>query len=264
MPDLNGIPQSLRNASRWMRLAGVPALIAHPDWKGEGSVLRARPWLLWIHGRSVHKELDPGRYLRLLRSGIASVALDLPGHGERATPEGGDLGNTLPMIAQMADEIDAVVERVLELDGFNPERSAIGGMSAGGMVTLARLCRPHRFVAAAVECTTGSWRWQPNLMRGDHALLDALNPIAHLDGWRPIPLLVLHNRLDEWVPLAGQEEFVAALRARYADPRAVAMHIYDATGAPNEHAGFGRLAADAKDRFTAFLAASLGVTSAPA
>ncbi len=248
MPDLVGIPQSLRHASRWMRLAGVPALVAHPDWKGEGSVLRSRPWLLWIHGRSVN----------------ASVALDLPGHGERASPEGGDLANTLPMIAQMIDEIDAVVERLLELDGFDPERSALGGMSAGGMVTLARLCRPHRFVAAAVECTTGSWRWQPNLMRGDHTLFDQLNPIAHLDGWRAIPLLVLHNRLDEWVPLAGQEEFVQTLRSRSPNQAAITMHIYEATGAPNEHAGFGRLAADAKDRFTAFLVTTLGVSSSQA
>jgi hypothetical protein len=42
------------------------------------------------------------------------------------------------------------------------------------------------------------------------------------------------------------------------------MHIYEATGAPNEHAGFGRLAADAKDRFTAFLVTTLGVSSSQA
>lgn len=247
-----------------MRLAGVPALVAHPDWRGEGSVLRARPWLLWIHGRSVNKELDPGRYLRLLRAGIASVALDLPGHGERSSPDGMDLTKTLAMIRQMVEEIDAVVERVLELDGFDPERRAIGGMSAGGMVTLARLCRPHRFTCAAVECTTGSWRWQPNLMHGEPAELAALNPIEHLDGWRPIPLLVLHNRRDEWVQLAGQQEFLDALAARVPDPEAITLHVYEETGAPNEHAGFGRMAADAKDRFTAFLSKAFGLAAGSA
>jgi len=35
------------------------------------------------------------------------------------------------------------------------------------------------------------------------------------------------------------------------------MHAYGPTGAPHEHAGFGRCAADAKDRGTAFLAESL-------
>ncbi len=257
MPHLTGVPASLQRAARWTRLAGVPALVAHPDWHGPGSSLRGRPWLLWIHGRSVNKELDPGRYLRLLRAGIASVALDLPGHGERAEPDGQSIERTLPMIAEMVAELDAVVERVHELEGFDPERSALGGMSAGGMVTLARLCRPHRFRCAAVECTTGSWRWQPNLMRGDPGVVAALNPMDHLDGWRPVPLLVMHNRLDAWVPIEGQREFVDALAKRYEDPGRITFQVYEETGAPFEHAGFGRMGADAKDRFTAFLAREL-------
>jgi len=34
-----------------------------------------------MHGRTANKELDPGRYLRLIRAGIAVCAIDLPGHG---------------------------------------------------------------------------------------------------------------------------------------------------------------------------------------
>jgi dienelactone hydrolase len=258
MPDLNGVPASLRRSARWLSLAGVPALVAHPDWHAESggkppNVVRSRPWLLWIHGRSVNKELDPGRYLRLLRAGIASVAVDLPGHGERREEWAQDIAHTLRMIRQMHDELDAVVDAVGDIDGFDRDRAALGGMSAGGMVSLARLCRPHRFVCAAVECTTGSWRWQTNLMRGDPGTLASLNPIGHLDQWRPIPLFVLHNRLDEWVPIEGQEEFLAALAKRYPEPATIEFHAYDETGAPNEHAGFGRMGADAKDRLTAFL-----------
>jgi hypothetical protein len=37
----------------------------------------------------------------------------------------------------------------------------------------------------------------------------------------------------------------------------VQFHAYGTTGAPHEHAGFGRFAADAKDRGTEFLAATL-------
>jgi hypothetical protein len=37
----------------------------------------------------------------------------------------------------------------------------------------------------------------------------------------------------------------------------VQLHAYGASGAPHEHAGFGRFAADAKDRGTAFLSATL-------
>lgn len=258
MPDLSGIPASLRRSARWLRLAGVPALVAHPDFgQGPDHPVRSRPWMLWIHGRSVHKELDPGRYLRLLRAGIASVAVDLPGHGERREAWAEDLANTLRMLAQMVGEIDSIVDAACATEGLDLERFGIGGMSAGGMATLARLCRPHRFACAAVECTTGSWRWQTNIVRGDPGTLASLNPVGNLDGWRPIPLLVLHNRLDGWVPLEGQEEFLAALRKRYDDASRITVHVYDETGAPYEHAGFGRMGADAKDRFTAFVARCL-------
>ena len=263
MPDLTGVPASLRRSARWQRLAGVPALIAHPDWYRDGgrdgpAIVRTRPWMLWIHGRSVNKELDPGRYLRLLRAGIATVSVDLPGHGERFEPWAQDITATLRMIHTMIEEIDPIVDAVADLEGFDPERKGIGGMSAGGMVALSRLCHPHRFACAAVECTTGSWRWQTNLMRGDPGTLAKLNPVGNLDGWRPIPLLMMHNRLDEWVPLEGQEEFLAALSKRYDDPSMVTLHVYEKTGAPNEHAGFGRMGADAKDRFVRFVESALG------
>lgn len=260
MPDFAGLPTSLRRHARWLRVAGVPALVVHPDWAAETPDVPTRPWLLWMHGRTVTKELDPGRYARLARAGIASVALDLPGHGERLDVARHALDATLGVIAEMVHEIDRVVDACHDLGGLSPDRYAIGGMSAGGMVTLARLTRPHRFSAAVVECTTGSWRWQPNLLKGDASALAALNPIDHLDGWRPIPLLALHNRLDEWVPIDGQREFLDAVAARTARPELVEFHVYDRTGAPNEHAGFGTMGADAKDRVVAFLARTLAAT----
>ena len=124
-------------------------------------------------------------------------------------------------------------------------------MSAGGMAALARLCRPHPFRCASVEATTGSWDHQAEreMFRDvpDHDIR-ALNPIEHLDGWREIPFQALHARHDEWVPLAGQQAFLDALRSRYADPSLIETVIYDRTGAPNEHRGFGRMASEAKDQ----------------
>jgi fermentation-respiration switch protein FrsA (DUF1100 family) len=81
----------------------------------------------------------------------------------------------------------------------------------------------------------------------------ALNPIEHLDHWREIPLQAIHARHDEWVPLAGQLDFLEALKARYADPSLIEPIIYEHTGAPNEHQGFGRMASNAKDRQREFL-----------
>ncbi len=81
----------------------------------------------------------------------------------------------------------------------------------------------------------------------------ALDPIEHLDGWREIPLQAFHARFDEWVPVEGQTVFIDELRRRYRDHELVEFVEYDKTGAPYEHAGFGRMAADAKNRQAAFL-----------
>ncbi len=254
MPDLTGLPSSLLAHARFVMLGGVPALVATPP---EASAARPAPWLLWMHGRTVTKELDPGRYLRLLRAGIASVAVDLPGHGERLEPERQAPEAALGVIEQMAAEIDAVVAATRSVHELDPDRVAIGGMSAGGMATLVRLCRPHRFVAAIGECTTGDLLGEPRFAETDPERAARLDPATHLDGWREIPCLFLHNRHDEWVSCAAMERFVEKLRARAKDPANVRLHVYDRTGAPAEHAGFGRHAADAKSRVTAFLEETL-------
>lgn len=251
------LPSSLAAMSRTVRLAGghVPALLVHPHLDAAtGRTTRPAPVLVWMHGRTVTKELDPGRYLRLARAGIASCALDLPGHGERFDAALQDPARTLEVVERMAGEIDAVLA---DLDASGEHAGcgrAVGGMSAGGMATMVRLCRPHAFDCAMVECSIGSWRWQERRTMFDPARVAAMDPILHLEVWRDIPFLSLHNELDEWVPAEGQREFIDALRSRSAHPDRITMHAYGPTGAPNEHAGFGRFASDAKDRGTAFLA----------
>jgi dipeptidyl aminopeptidase/acylaminoacyl peptidase len=263
MPEAFGaLPTSVREKSRICTFAGVPALVVHPAFAADVPVGAdaadtplhgaPAPVLVWMHGRTANKELDPGRYLRVVRAGIASVALDLPGHGARFDDALQQPERTLEFVQQMAAEIDAVVEAMRATGWFDMHRVALGGMSAGGMATLIRLCTPHAFCAAAVECTTGSFAWQRNRAMFDPPRAARLDPIQHLDGWRAIPLLILHNELDAWVAVEGQREFVEALRARGL-AGAVEMHEYGETGAPHEHSGFGRFSSDAKDRQTNFL-----------
>jgi len=249
------MPASLRANARWMRLGAskIPALIVHPDWQSGRMV----PVMLWIHGRTVHKELDPGRYLRWMRAGLGTCAVDLPGHGERLEESLIQPSQSWPVIRQMIDEIDEVVAALGEMPEFDSRRLGIGGMSAGGMATLARLCAPHPFRCASVEATTGSWRHQQDreMFRGHSvAAIDQLNPIDRLDQWREIPLQAIHARHDEWVSIDGQRAFIESLRDRYRDPSRIEFVEYDRTGAPNEHAGFGRMASDAKNKQRDFLA----------
>jgi len=230
----------------------VPALLAHPDWETPA------PVVLWMHGRTVSKELDPGRYLRWVRAGIAACAVDLPGHGERFDRELQQPENTLHVVKQMIGEIDGVVEALLggEFGGaFDGERLGIGGMSAGGMATLRRTAEAHPFKAVAVESTAGDFSRMPSYVgRYEPALIDELDPMLRVESRPARPLLGLHSEKDEWVPVEAIRGFVEALRpAHEAAGVELTLKTWDETGAPYEHAGFGRVAAEAKDAQVAFL-----------
>ncbi len=264
------LTKSLAERSRLATLPvgdGVPALLCHP---GEGPA----PVLIWMHGRTVDKFLDPGRYSRLVRAGIAVCAIDLPGHGERAGPRMHDPRHSLEVIERASGEIDEIVgclgspEVAGAIGGaIDTERAAIGGMSLGGMVTLNRLTRPHGFRCASVEATSGNLKglyfgeggtdpadWPVSHEPGAVAPVD---PMEHLAGFAPIPLLVLHSETDAMVPWRVQEVFLEGLRARYreagADPALVSVRTWPETGAPSEHVGFGRVSAEAKSLQGAFL-----------
>lgn len=260
-------PRSLAERARTLRFGDIPVLLAHPDWATPA------PLMIWLHGRTVHKELDPGRYLRWIRAGIAACAIDLPGHGERGDARLQSPRGTLDVLEQGVGEIDRIVEHLSSPEferTLDVDRLGIGGMSAGGMITLRRLCEDHPFLCAAVEGTTG---WLDGLYHAREAGLHepaarwtaphprervrALDPMEHLEGFRPIPLLALHSRADAVVPFEGQERFVEALRRRYeragADPGLVELRTWERTGAPEEHNGFGNAANDAKNAQLEFL-----------
>lgn len=255
------MPSALREAARWVRLAedevagGVPALVAHPDWKTPA------PLMVWMHGRTVHKELDPGRYLRWLRAGIGVCALDLPGHGERREETLQEASMALEVIERMLREVDPVMRALGEGEFgrvFDAARMGLGGMSAGGMVTLRRLCEPHGFVCAAVESTAGDFSQMAGFQRADAAgVVSRLDPMRHVAGWRPIPLMALHSEKDEWTPVGAIRRFTERLAQKYAgegaDAGLVELVTWPETGAPNEHSGFGRVSNDAKNLQTAFL-----------
>lgn len=255
---------------------GIPLLLAHPElgWNlPEGPQPSPRPVVLWLHGRTVSKELDPGRYLRWLRAeggdggGLAVCAIDLPGHGERLWREAQGSDRTLEVALQAVGEVDSVLRFLAETrwnGAFDVTRMAIGGMSAGGMVALTRLCAPHRFLCASVESTAGNFDQMRThtafYTRGGRdpngELARRLNPAARLDHWRPIPLLALHSEMDQMVPVESIRSFTTALKARYeregADPSLVELATWPETGAPAEHAGFGRVTNEAKNLQTAF------------
>jgi len=254
---LAGWPSALRAGTTLARLGPAPGLVVHPDGRTRA------PVVLWLHGRTVSKEIDSARYRRLQRAGIAVAAIDLPGHGERHDPalhEPDALGDLLAAARAEVDDVVAALGEGGWADLLDLERAAIGGVSAGGMVTLRRLGEPHGFVCAAVESTAGDLAAADPGGRYAAARARGLDPRDHLAGWRPIPLLALHSEADALVPVAGIRSFVAALEVRYAHEGAdapVRLHTWPETGAPREHLGFGRKAAEARRLHVRFLRAHL-------
>lgn len=250
-------PTSLREKSALRRLGhDVPALLVEPEQGGPA------PVVVWLHGRSVSKEIDSARYTRLMRAGIGVCALDLPGHGEREDPAL-QAPDALPaIVAQAIGELDEVVDDLRRVPWVKGDALAIGGVSAGGMAALRRLGDPHPFRCAAVEGTAGDFS-QAGGGRFDVARARGLDPSSRLDAWRPIPLLAMHSEADEVVPVAAIRSFLEALRARYAalgaSPDLVQLVTWPRTGAPQEHLGFGKLAGEARQHLIAFLGRHLGV-----
>lgn len=232
------------------RFGDIPALVMRADDS-------PRPFLLWIHGRTANKELDPGRYLRFVRRGINVCAVDLPGHGERFASSMQEADGAFRVVQQMSAEIDDVMRSLRKFSGFDHHRAAIGGMSAGGMAVIGRLIHQHPFKATILEATMGQWRLQRH-----HAMFsqltdsqfNAMNPANHLDNWQEIPILAFHSRHDEWVPHAAQDEFISLLKRKYAAPDQIEFVTFDHTGAPKEHMGFGRQSAFVKEIQVDFLA----------
>lgn len=249
----DALPSALRRQGLLALCGAVPTLLIRPE--PIDSAANRPPLLLWIHGRTAFKELDPGRYLRLMRRGIAVCAMDLPGHGERFDPRYQTPAHVIEAVLQAVDEVDSVCQFAVDRLGADPDRIAIGGMSAGGMVAVSRLCRPHGYAACVLEATSGNWGSLPMAAEVDPATASVIrraDPIEHLDSWRPIPLLAIHARLDSWIPFDGQWRFLDAVETR--GPAALVTRVaYDRTGAPGEHAGFGSMSADAKERQCVFL-----------
>lgn len=266
------LPKSLASSALTTRLAqsttpysdgGPPALLTHPEdgWFDEGASPTPAPVVLWFHGRTVCKELDAGRYLRWKRMGIAGCAIDLPGHGERKGDQSlREPGSTMLLAEQAAREVDLILDALLEPrfnNAFDLSRIAIGGMSAGGMVSLTRVCSlglEDRFRAVVLEATTGDFSSMP--WGVDPQRVAAINPMAHIASMPTVPICAVHSKLDQVVPYEGQAGFLDAVSAEYAQRGSetpVELLTWKETGAAEEHMGFGKHTNDTKNFENEFL-----------
>ncbi|MEV7184668.1 alpha/beta hydrolase [Kitasatospora sp. NPDC093102] len=157
---------------RRFTLDGVPGVL----WQPDGSPLGGRPLVLLGHSGGRHK-LGPGLVARarrcVQRHGFAAVALDAPGHGERArsaqderfaTEIGELIAAGRPISAWVARHTAALAERavpewVAVLDALGGQVEGLGpvgywGLSLGSVIGIPLVAAEPR-IAVAVFGLTG-------------------------------------------------------------------------------------------------------------
>ena len=186
--------------------AVVPAiLLLRP--RIEGPV----PAALLLHGYSSRKERMADTIGRALAvRGVASLAIDLPLHGERDTPlQRQSLLNPLALVRHwrlaLAD-CAAALDCLAKHERYDPSRLAIVGYSLGGYVGVAAAARDKR-VHAVVLAAAGDLPLGTPFERLVRTVADPLRAVRRLAGR---PLLMTHGRHDRTVRPSDADRLFAA------------------------------------------------------
>ena len=190
-----------------LRAAGetVPGILSFP--RASAPV----PAALLIHGWTSHKEqMASSVGAALLDVGIASLALDLPMHGERESPEAMSLRNPIDLIRRWTAalaEAAAGVEYLARRPEVDAKRLAIVGYSLGSFVAVMTASR-EASVRAVVLAAGGDLPAGSPFERVVRAVADPKRAIRKLEGR---PLLMVHGKRDRTVrPEQAERLFAAA------------------------------------------------------
>jgi hypothetical protein len=182
----------------------VPAALLLPAGGRDGQVAG----VLLLHGYSADKEMMAGTIGRgLLARGVATLALDLPLHGERRSSVRPTLDGALELIRHWRS---ALAEAALGISylGARPEidrtRLAAVGYSLGSFLAGALAARDAR-VRALVIAAGGDL--PPGLGTFARPIVD---PVANVRALAGRPLLIVAGRHDRTMPPAQVEALYAA------------------------------------------------------
>jgi dienelactone hydrolase len=207
-PDLRRV--QFEYASRGERVPGrlwLPAQAGPP-----------RPLVVLEHGATGAKDAP---YIAQIgapwvREGVALLSIDLPLHGERANPKLGPallaglglVGRPTPaarvvveeFVRQAVCDLKRALDAAAQLPGVDASRTAYAGLSLGGIVGATYCAVDPRPRAAALALAGGGFGGP------------RVDPVAHVAGIAPRPILFVNMTGDEIVPRAASEALHAAAR----------------------------------------------------
>ena len=191
----------------------IPALLLRPE--SEAQV----PGVLLLHGYSSHKEQMANTVGQvLLRHGIATLAIDLPLHGERAAAGNGVNQQATRNPLQLAStwklaqrEIALSLEYLAAHSGVDRARIGLIGYSMGSFLGV-QAAATSRHVKALVLASGGDLPTGTPFERIIRMVADPLRAVRKFDGK---PLLMVHGRNDRTVTAEqAQRLFDAALEPK--------------------------------------------------
>lgn len=191
-------------------------------WRAAGG--GKRPAVLFLHGARGSKDDVPGCVAdRLNHAGVALIAIDAPGHGDRASRGVGAERAEYNRLArwnhyrQAGEELFAVFEALQADPGINAERIGLAGNSMGATTALVAV---GMGLSARAVLSIAGWagfaRWVPD-DPDSTALGEAIDPIVHAAAFPPRPVLLVHGTADDIVPIAGHRALYEVLLPHYSE-----------------------------------------------
>ncbi|MFL5616052.1 MAG: alpha/beta hydrolase [Gemmatimonadaceae bacterium] len=197
----------------------VPAILLLPDTLSKAN---RSPGAVLLHGFTSRKErMSEGIGRSLLSRGVASLAIDLPLHGERdGSIEDLSLRNPLQLVGAWRlalAEVRHAMDYLSLLEAVDPDRLALVGYSLGAFLAVVAAPDDTR-VRAVVLASGGDLPEQTPFAALVRAAADPLRSVRKLGGR---PLLMVNGRYDRTIVAAQAERLYAAAR----DPKKI--HWYN-------------------------------------
>jgi len=212
----------------------VPATIYRPACGGK------LPVVFVLHGINCSRHESAPRMPSLAVAGFMCIAIDGFLHGGRREPSVfssglADLADDFAIwvhqtcVSYTARDVSRIIDGLDELPGADSARVGVAGVSMGGATSLVLACREKRISAVvSIIGPTDFWwdvtkiapgaeqdAWRQHLSPRLCQLVDSLDPMQHMAGIPPKPVLLLNGGKDRWIDFRSVEDFASRLRAQY-------------------------------------------------